>query len=163
MYGMSFGADVKNNPDYTTTRERLQFNMNPPYDPQYNILQTATPVPITVDLTQVSTNQQQITAPIHHGLGYVPKVVIAYTLPLGVTPFNSNVQGYSNGIFLLTESAEVIEYVTYTVNTELLTINDYVISNGVAFSGTYTSICPALQIKYIICNNPGFILQPSLT
>lgn len=164
QFGMNFGGtDIIRNPNYSTTRERLQFNTNPPFDPQYDIITAPAPVTVNVDLTQQSTTTQQL-AVINHGIGYKPKVIITFTLPVGVTPFNSTMQGYSNGLFILSEGAEVTDYITYVVGSQLLTINHYIVSNGIGSAGSsYTSNCPAIVIKYIICNNVGYITQPSLT
>jgi len=158
-YGMNFaadGGDAKNSPTYTTTQNRLQIDLNNPA-PLFDLITIPAGTNFSVDLTQVQSDTEQLYV-VNHALGYKPQVYLVFLLvPANPTSSGAVSSGtYTIGQMLLNQGGGGQDAITYSVNSQTLTINHTVSSNG-SGGGSYTS--PAnqylIQVKYLICNNPS--------
>jgi hypothetical protein len=156
-YGMNFGvSDAANNPNYTTTQNRLQIDLNNPA-PLFNLVTVGAGTAFSVDLTQVQSDTEQLLLVVHD-LGYIPQVYTTlYLEPINpnIAPSNFN-YSYGIGLVLLAEGGAGDDVIDYNVTSTTFTVNHTVQSFG-GGTGSYTSYAPDynLTIKYLICNNVG--------
>ena len=143
-YGMNFGvSDAINNPNYTTTQNRLQIDLNNPA-PLFNALTIPAGTGFSVNLTQVQSDTEQLLL-VTHNLGYIPQTYVTFFL----TPTNpannpSTYAGaYGIGIVILNQSGAGVDSISYSLTTTTMTINHAVTSNGTGI-GSYTSYSPRL-------------------
>lgn len=145
VYGMNFGVtDPLHSPSYTTTRTRLQSDLTNPA-PLFDVKTLSAGSAISVNLAVSQTISEPLLV-VSHRLGYIPQVYTLYNL-LGT---------YSIGQIVLASGGSAIDFIGYTLGTQLFTIVHTVQSFG-GGSGNYTSPAPNYKVwvKYIICNNPS--------
>ena len=156
-YGMNFGVqDAINNPNYSTTQNRLQIDLNNTA-PLFNLITIPAGTGFSVNLAAVQSDSEQLYL-INHNLGYIPQVYVTFQLvPINPSNNPSSYAGtYGLAIAIIAEGGSGSDYINYALTTTTMTINHTTSSNGQG-SGSYTSYAPDYNviIKYLICNNVG--------